>query len=448
MGSYLQKVLSIQDDDEMRIEQEKLYTQLWSELNIRIGCLKWTLINLDRDSTKSHDILADHTKEISDTLQTISDNKLDTRRKVTNPNYSYYDLPNPIHALLSVGRLMSVQIPSEVVENLISAGFDMNQKDYVNETCLYKAIKYHHYNIVRLLIKYEAACCDANGEERPIILLASHPNVPLDLFDLLATPCNLEAALCNAAANGCIKPALHLIKLGARVDGLNSYGRLPVDYFAGQFTRYHLQDGGNLKQVDDDQIFNDLFMNLLPSRPQGVNILRVICTFLNRTYTKSINNVNEMLHQLVERLDLVQPLNLTIKVDSYNYIIHLKANGVVILSGAVMHSSCQTVYLCCLILSELQLDVIAPPDISPLPQLALSTETMAYAEATDDLLKAFHQQHNVKSLLRHCILRIRTSMRSLDSNSFMNLPLPTYIQRLLTLRDISEKICEEWMAVE
>ena len=550
MGSYLRKVLK-QDDDDMCTEEEMLYTQLWSELHSEINGLKRTLIELDRDDRKSQDILTDHTRKISDTLQTISDNKLDTRRKITDPNHSKNALfecfPNPIHALLSIGQLRRAQIPSEVVENLISAGFDINDyDDDEDETCLYRAIKYNHYNVVRLLIKHETECCDTNGEERPpIILLASYSNVPLDLFDLLATPCNLEAALCNAAANGCIKPALHLIKLGARVDGLNSYGRLPVDYFVGHYTSDDLQqvgddpkqgndevklvsddfkqvsddinqdcddikqvsddikqDGDDIKQVSDDikqdgddikqvtddieqvsddieqvsddieqvsdnieqvsddikqdvhdikhvsddpkQIFN-LFMSLLPSRPQGVDILRVICTLLKRTYMKTINNMNEMLHQLVQRLDIVQPLNLTIKVDSYDCIIHLNANGVVILKGTLQHTSCQTVYLCCLILSELQLDVITPPDISPLlRQMSLLTETMAYAHATDDLLKDFHQQHNVKSLLRHCILRIRTSMRSLDSNSFLNLPVPTYIRRLLTLQDISEKIYKVW----
>ena len=114
---------------------------------------------------------------------------------------------------------------------MITAGFDMNDlaEDTDRQTCLYRAISNCHYNVVRLLVKKRAISqgymwvgsysIDYELDARtPIILLASHQNVPLDLSDLLATQQNTTAALHTAISSSCSENALHLIKLGARLD--------------------------------------------------------------------------------------------------------------------------------------------------------------------------------------------------------------------------------------
>ena len=166
---------------------------------------------------------------------------------------------------------------------LISAGFGVNNYDFLFKTCLDIAVENHHYSAVRFLLKHEArSCFDFNdtGVHDPyleyhhatlkpvIISLVSQANVPLDLFDVLATPQSLnDSSQCRylplheAACHGRTDNACHLIKLGASVDQLDGFSRLPIDYFLEKRTK---------------QFNNELFRIVLPKCAHGVNILMSI----------------------------------------------------------------------------------------------------------------------------------------------------------------------------
>ena len=102
-------------------------------------------------------------------------------------------------------------------------------------------------------------------------------------------------------------------------------------------------------------------------------------------------------------------------------------------------------YLCSLLLVELQVDFISTPrEIDDKFKQSATEKKLTYLHAIDCVWKNYHKQSRVKSLLRLCILCTRSSMSSLDDASFMSLPVPPYIRKLLTYRDIAEGIFEEW----
>ena len=101
-------------------------------------------------------------------------------------------------------------------------------------------------------------------------------------------------------------------------------------------------------------------------------------------------------------------------------------------------------YLCSLILMKLQVHFISTPKEIDEEFKQSVTEELSYMHAIDCVWRSHHQQCHVKSLLRLCILCTRGSMSSLDDASFMSLPVPPYIRKLLTYRHIAEEILEEW----
>ena len=119
---------------------------------------------------------------------------------------------------------------------LISARFYVKVSDYRLNVCLAIAIPNKHYNAVRLLVKHGASESSRDStfyymmdKKSPIVVLASQPNAPLDLFDMLVTHQNLNdysrykyLPRHEAASYGNTKTAQHLIKLGARVDQMLS----------------------------------------------------------------------------------------------------------------------------------------------------------------------------------------------------------------------------------
>ena len=154
-------------------------------------------------------------------------------------------LQHPIHSLLSGGQLTVTKIPLDVIKLMITAGYSVNkyddhQREFVDATCLYRAIEHHQYDVVRLLFNHNASCrtksriFEKEKEVSPIHLIASHKNLPLDLLDLLATgatPHDLCKALCTAVKMRCPETALHLVKLGAQVDIADEYDNLPIYHF-------------------------------------------------------------------------------------------------------------------------------------------------------------------------------------------------------------------------
>ena len=237
------KFTSVSDiHDQTEAKQSKLRAETWKPLIDEIKSLKDTLCDLDNDETKSLDIIAEYTKRITNAIP-------------SKPIDIWY--PKPIHQLLSVRPLQRVQIPLGVLEILVSSGFDIDVNQYHNSddegdhcnirhmTCLHLAIKNRHYNAARWLVQRGAGCeKDSYDKEvcrdlvTPISVLATHPDAPVDLLDLLITPeiingnpqRTIAPPLHLASEHGHANIALHLIDHGANVNqefaGTN--GRLPL----------------------------------------------------------------------------------------------------------------------------------------------------------------------------------------------------------------------------
>ena len=406
-------------------------------LRREITDIKETLQGIDRDTTKPVDNIQRNANRISYVLQTISDIKLRIQC------FSYKPIPD----LLSVGPLTRTELPLDVLKHLISVGFDINSRSERGKMCMDIAVEKHYYNAIRLLLKRGAkSSWDRNGYVEPVItLLASQPNVPLDLFDMLAKTQSLNDCshyrylpLHKAVACGHIVTALHLIKLGANVDQQDGKSKLPIEYYME--SSYDLSD--------------ELFMSLLPKKGFGVHFLRPMCHILSaERLDKSNACMFEMFQQLVQRLYFDKPLMVEIKYKNTNLVgPHplqcfpcrcFSINGVVVTSFP--NSTCTlSVYLCSLILVELQFELASTPDeIVNIRSRSVTKEVLTYTCATNDLWRKYREQCCVRPLLRLCILCIRNSMSRLDNESFLSLPVPPYICQLLTYRDISKTIFEE-----
>ena len=406
--------------------------------------LKMTLETMEEDSTQLVYSIADKCKRIYSILctafkikrilailQEISDKRI-------NIQHCFFF---PIHDLLSVGPLTRTEIPLDVLSKLIYVGFDENCLNDRNKICLDIAIRNQHYNATRLLLKYGAVIMNDHNishDLNVINLLASQPNVPLDLFDILATPQN--ANLCSpcrslplhkAVTCGHTATALHLIKLGARVDKTDGWTKLPVEYYLEKCI---------------NQFNTDVFRTLLPARCHGKHVLRCVFTILNDELNKKNTDLFAMFCQLLQRLHFSDSLKVECDLlrDRYGdriYVGYMSINNITLGYGMSLLDA----YLCSLILFELQFYFTATPDVvtDTLPSRATEME-VHYAQACDDIWKNCSQQGHVASLLRLCILCIRNSMSRLDDESFLSLPVPPYIRSLLTYRDISEKIFQEW----
>ena len=248
--------------------------QIWVPLINEINSLMDALCVLDNDKTNCVDILAKHVERIQNTIP-------------TKPVHMWY--PKPMHKLLSVQPLTRIEIPLDVLDILVSSGFDVDE--YYNDgsshysysehnekkvTCLHLAVKNHHYNAARWLVKHGADCNKYSYEKSlssysfpditPITLLARHRNAPLDLFNQLNTTKSLNSSLNLplhvAAKYGHTDIALHLIELGAKVNYMSSGS--PSLHIAAKHDRTELallliKHGAPVKQKDR---FGDLPLHI------------------------------------------------------------------------------------------------------------------------------------------------------------------------------------------
>ena len=162
----------------------------------------------------------------------------------------------------------------------------------------------------------------------------------------------------------------------------------------------------------------------------------------------------EMIHQFIQRLTFIQPLHVSVDIQYPMFRLTLNDRAIDII---IQHcKSTFVVYLCSLILVEMQFDML-PATCNIGHQLvpygrsllvhrlhSLRPHLLHRAHAFDELWKTCSQKYNVKSLLRLCILQIRQSMNNLDDNSFLSLSVPSSTRTMLTCRDISERMYEEW----
>ena len=418
------------EDLHHKLNREELMREVDRRVITEIVGLKEALIRTDMDETQSLDDITEYSKRISDVLQTISDHTLD----VQNFSKQY---KSPILELLSAGPLIRTEVPINTLVKLISVGYHVNECSSHYGTCLDVAVKNQHYNAIKLLLQHGAKSYD-DFVQPPIVVLAAQSNAPFDLFDLLATPGNLnDSSQCyylplhKAVCCGNTKIALHLIKLGASVNQRDGLKRLPVDY---------------IMKLCTDQFNSELFFALLPSRGHGEDILKPISTLFSLTEKpdKTSTHLFEMLHQLLQRLHFDGPVNVKITCQGFNK--RISVNGVVIVSMTVFRSiKLLHVYLCSLLLVALEFDLTSVPNrIEKSLPSNVGTEELTYACVVDDVFEDYRKQGRVKCLLRLCILQIRSCMTSLDDDSFLRLPVPPYIRGLLTYRDVAEKIFVEW----
>ena len=398
---------------------DKRIATMDERLRTSIIQLKRMLHISDRDETQSLDNITELSKRISDVLQTISDDKLEVQISQSI---------KPIYYLLNVGPLARTEVPIEILSKLISVGFNLNECDSRGATCLDIAVRKQHYNAIKLLVQHGAESDDVCGPtQSPIVVLSSQSNAPLDLFDLLATQENLNDGgayyylpLHNAVRCGNNKIALHLIKLGASVNQEDGSSKLPIDYFVKTCT---------LNQFD-----SELFKRVFPSR--NMDILKVIGDILSQkeNYGKTATYNFEMLHRSLQRLHFDESLKveITFGISSACMVV----NGVNFVSTGC--GQLLPIYLYSLLLVELQFDFASVPNktADDVERIA-GTEGLKYACAVDTVWKDYHTHGHLKSLLRLCILQIRSYMSSLDDDSFLSLPVPPYLRKLLMYDNVA-----------
>ena len=207
------------------------------------------------------------------------------------------------------------------------------------------------------------------------------------------------------------------------------------------------------------ELSEDLFIALLPSKLTTLFILRLVDGILS-CFDRS-DKFKEILHQLMQRLDFMHHQNMLIQLRNHSHCllidIMLYKNGTWILRDIenLFLSNCfpirrcypiDALFLFSLMISELQFFrmISAPSNLVSLYVFDTAKLNLAYLQTVEDLWRTLCQQHNVHSLLRLCILCTRNSMSSLDDKSFLGLPIPPYIRKLLTYRDVSEKIFDEF----
>ena len=251
-------------------------------------------------------------KQVLDVLQLISAEELDT---------CHFFYKTSINEVLSVGPLHRTQIPLIVIEMLISAGFSVNIYNFNYKPCLDIAVENHHYNAIKILVKHGAKnYCDCSDEvyysethfplnrnlNPPIVSLVRHPDARLDVFDVLATPQSLHDCshckylpLHEAASHGRTDLFQHLIKLGASVDQLDGFLKLPVMH---------------LLERNTGQFNDKLFRVLLPKRARGKSILASIYRILRMEENPkgTMMHMSDILHQLLQRLCFNKALNVVI----------------------------------------------------------------------------------------------------------------------------------------
>ena len=101
-------------------------SEMWTALINEINSLVDTLHDMDNDETKSRDIIAEHIKRITKAIPS----------KLIDICY-----PKPIHRLLSIHPLEKIEIPVDVLELLMSSGFNVNEyndrrkNEYMSPSC-------------------------------------------------------------------------------------------------------------------------------------------------------------------------------------------------------------------------------------------------------------------------------------------------------------------------
>ena len=369
-----------------------------------IDKLKQTLCELDVDDSnfpmrieehakKLQDLMPQNPENISRFVRTVSMREYDDSGFWCPPDTTFDIFTHyPLCRLLSKETFHPKEIPLRILELLVTAGLDVNHISD-GQTSLHFAIDSGHYNAVRWLVEHGADCNAMRGDTTPISLLASCPNVPLDLFDLLKTPENLNDGtdkslpLHEALRRGRINSALYLISLGAEVNTIDSYKGLPIQFYINRW---------------QDEFHEELFLKLLPRCCKDtVEVLRTIMS-----QNMGLNVTSKMVYPLLQR--------------------HINTGTVIRLSTSVPNNDdkYRGFYLDSLLVLLLDLDLTQMPD----DEITRTMTDESWKQAVIDIWMAHDQRHGkVKSLFKLSIQCTRKSMSSLNDDSFQSLPIPSKI---------------------
>ena len=435
-------------------ENIRSHCDICDPLMREIKSLVKTLTAVENGDTKSEDIMEQYAKRISEVLNTYTDGKC-----------SHAILP--IHELLSVGPLTKTEIPLQIVKMLASAQLDLNDFDidsFSRSPCLQLAIKQKHYNVVKCMVEHGA---DLDLREDPnyyweesiycqlpppkmksktaIARLASYPDVPLELFNILKTQNNVNDKSCihlplhTALSRGHVESAQHLIKLGADINQADDYDCLPIEHFVKRYT---------LKR--NTHAFNEeLLETIMPSSSCLNGILRSICSCFDDEYASYEPTVSsKILHQLLQHLILTEPLS--VKIETFEeFGVGLVDDAIVVrmtINDSYKKKTLQPqiLYKISLMLFLLDVDVLSIPDAIAQqcedPELT-DEELRSGARAIDKLWEDYRNKPTVRSLFSLCIRQTRNSMKSLSDKSFKSLPVAPKVLKSLMYHDVAEEIC-------
>ena len=136
-------------------------------------------------------------------------------------------------------------------------------------------------------------------------------------------------------------------------------------------------------------------------------------------------------------------------LDGYPLCGHHRKSNILrdteIIRDLMVNHSFKGLNLITLLVFYLDWNIVSTPEaITPRLHNSATEQDMLYARAIDAIWKNHLCKPNVKSLLTLCIQNTRQHMINLKDSSFMSLPVPSYIRRLLMYRDVADKVCEAW----
>ena len=294
-----------------------------------IDNLKKTLLDTDSDNTKSNAGISEYTQRIQNALPPSSEIGL---------------CPSPFKVLLDIRPLQRTKIPFDILELLLSAGFDVNDASGGEGTPLHIAVYTEQYGVIKWLVEHGADCNASYLGDTPITRLAVYPDVLLELFDLLKTPENLNGdyylSLHEAVSATHTKSALHLIQLGAEIDKIDVYrGLSPLACYVDSYTELYEEE---------------LFLKLIPA--DSKDIWNSLCRiFKERKHQYEV--MSKMVHNLLQRFN--NPSHVCLNLDCIDH-----------------QRFCFPVYMISLLVLLLDLQVFKVPDIAMLKRFATSSKAV------------------------------------------------------------------------
>ena len=232
--------------------------------------------------------------------------------------------------------------------------------------------------------------------------------------------------------HGHSESALHLIQIGAEIKQTKAYvtDTLPTELYISNYSRDYNAE---------------LFTLLIPV--YGRELLHIVNLLLGRNNQLTNSEVmSKMFQQLLQRLIFDWPISLTIEIrneDDFSVDIQINQNDIY----QSRWYSLKETYLWSLLLSHLDCNMTSTQEATGarMHNPMANEKCLAHVQAIDDLWKKCRSRSSVHSLLRLIIQQVRQSMNNLSDSSFLTLPVPSSICKMLMYQDITDVVCEAWL---